>query len=81
MRNRNDDPTEILRDDSLRTTRLNLALRTSYDDFLELVTRSGPHRKLWTQTTMWRDERVNTAALKRKPPVPGGLRSLSPKWR
>ena len=45
MQNRNDDPTEILHDDSLRTTRLNLALRTSYDDFLELVTRSGPHRQ------------------------------------
>ena len=53
MRKRDDDQSEILREDSLRATLLNLALRTFGDDFLELVDRSGPHRQavdasIWT---------------------------------
>lgn len=53
MRSCNNDPSEVLREDSLRATLLNLALRTFGDDFLELVDRSGPHRQavdasIWT---------------------------------
>ena len=53
MRTGDEDEEEVLREDSLRATLLNLALRTFGDDFLELVDRTGPHKQaldasIWT---------------------------------
>lgn len=53
MRRGDEDQEEVLHEDSLRATLLNLALRTFGDDFLELVDRTGPHKQsvdasIWT---------------------------------